>query len=147
MSYFHWKKLTYISDLSPLIRWWLYGTITPVSRWIRFLIAVLLGGVLGLLYGWVVNPVKYVDTTPSSLRADYQADYVLMVAESYNQNRDLPLAARRLALLGESSPTEHVRQALIFGAQNGYADSDLELLSQLASDLQTWNPITGTGGS
>lgn len=118
-----------------------------MSRWSRFIIVVLLGGVLGLVYGWVVNPVKYVDTTPSSLRADYQADYVLMVAESYSQNRDLPLAARRLALLGESSPTEHVRTALIFGAQNGYADSDLDLLSQLASDLQTWNPITGTGGS
>ena len=147
MSYFPRKKLTYLFLLSPLIRWFQYGTIARVSRWGRFIIVVLLGGVLGLVYGWVVNPVKYVDTTPSSLRADYQADYVLMVAESYSQNRDLPLAARRLALLGESSPTEHVRTALIFGAQNGYADSDLDLLSQLASDLQTWNPITGTGGS
>jgi hypothetical protein len=118
-----------------------------VSRWIRFLIAVLLGGALGLIYGWVVNPVKYVDTTPNSLRADYQADYVLMVAESYHANRDLPLAARRLALLGDAAPTEHVQQAMIFGAQNGYAEPDLDLLSQLASDLKTWNPIEGAGGS
>ncbi len=118
-----------------------------MSRWIRFLIAVLLGGVLGLVYGWVVNPVKYVDTTPNSLRADYLADYVLMVAESYNHNRDLGLVARRLALLGDAPPTDHVQQAMIFGAQSGYADSDLDLLSQLASDLQTWNPILGSGGS
>lgn len=118
-----------------------------MSRWIRFLIAVLLGGALGLIYGWVVNPVKYVDTTPNSLRADYRADYVLMVAESYNQDQDLALAVRRLALLGDAPPGEHVRDAMIFGAQNGYADSDLDLLSQLASALQTWNPILGAGGS
>jgi hypothetical protein len=111
------------------------------------LIAVLLGGALGLIYGWVVNPVKYVDTTPNSLRADYQADYVLMVAESHNRDQDLALAVRRLALLGDAPPGEHVRGAMIFGAQNGYADSDLDLLSQLASDLQTWNPILGAGGN
>jgi hypothetical protein len=36
----------------------------------------------GLLYGWMVNPVRYVNTTPDTLRADYQLDYVLMVAEA-----------------------------------------------------------------
>lgn len=106
---------------------------------------VLLGGALGLIYGWVVTPVEYVDTTPNSLRADYKADYVLMVAESYNHNEDLALAVRRLALLGDAAPSERVRDAMIFGAQNGYADSDLDLLSHLASDLQTWNPILGAG--
>lgn len=118
-----------------------------MSRWTRFLIAVLLGGALGLLYGWVINPVKYVDTTPDSLRADYRTDYVLMVAESYHANDDLPLAARRLALLGDAPPDELVQRAMVYGAQNGYASSDLDLLSQLASDLQTWNPILGAGGS
>lgn len=118
-----------------------------MSRWIRFLIAVLLGGALGLLYGWVVNPVKYVDTTPDSLRADYQTDYVLMVAESYHANGDLALAARRLALLGDAPPDELVQRAMVYGAQHEYASSDLDLLSQLASDLQTWNPILGAGGS
>jgi hypothetical protein len=51
-----------------------------MSRWTRFLIAIAVGLALGLLYGWVLSPVKYVDTTPNTLRADYQTDYVLMVA-------------------------------------------------------------------
>jgi len=117
-----------------------------MARWILFLIVVLLGGALGLVYGWVVNPVEYVDTTPDSLREDYKADYVLMVAESYHANGDVALAARRLALLGGPNLTETVSEAMVFGGQAGYAENDLALLAQLASDLQTWDPILELGG-
>ena len=118
-----------------------------MARWILFLIVVLLGGALGLVYGWVVNPVEYVDTTPDSLRADFKADYVLMVAESYHANGDVALAARRLALLGGPNLTETVSEAMVFGGQAGYAEDDLAILAQLASDLQTWDPILELGGS
>jgi len=114
-----------------------------MRRWIWFFIVVLLGVGVGLLYGWVINPVKYVDTTPAKLRSDYQTDYVLMVAEAYQTEGDLDLAARRLAVLGESAPAEIVRQTMILAAQIPYADSDQELLSLLASDLQTWSPNPG----
>ena len=114
-----------------------------MRRWIWFLIVVLLGVGAGLLYGWVVNPVKYVDTTPAKLRSDYQADYILMVAEAYRAEGDLDLAARRLAVLGDSPPAEIVRQAMILAAQIPYADLDQELLSQLGSALQTWSPSAG----
>jgi len=118
-----------------------------MARWFLFLIVVLLGGALGLVYGWVVSPVEYVDTTPDSLRADFKADYVLMVAESYHANGDVALAARRLALLGGPNLTETVSEAMVFGGQAGYAEDDLALLAQLASDLQTWDPILELGGS
>jgi hypothetical protein len=114
-----------------------------MRRWFLFLIVVLLGVGVGLLYGWVINPVKYVDTTPAKLRSDYQTDYVLMVAEAYQADGDLDLAARRLAVLGESHPAEIVRQGMILAAQIPFADSDQELLSQLASALQTWSPNPG----
>jgi hypothetical protein len=114
-----------------------------MRRWIWFIIVVLLGIGVGLLYGWVINPVKYVDTTPAKLRSDYQADYILMVAEAYQAEGDLDLAARRLAVLGDSPPAEIVRQAMILAVQIQYADSDQELLSQLASALQTWSPSSG----
>jgi hypothetical protein len=114
-----------------------------MRRWIWFFIVVLLGLAVGLLYGWVINPVEYIDTTPARLRSDYQTDYVLMVAEAYQAEGDLDLAARRLAVLGESPPAEIVRQAMILAAQIPYPDSDQELLSLLASDLQTWNPNPG----
>jgi len=125
----------------------LWHNTANMARWILFLIVVLLGGALGLVYGWVVNPVEYVDTTPDSLRADFKADYVLMVAESYHANGDVALAARRLALLGGPNLTETVSEAMVFGGQAGYAEDDLALLAQLASDLQTWDPILELGGS
>jgi hypothetical protein len=114
-----------------------------MKRWIYFLLAVLIGVAAGLYYGWELNPVEYVETTPATLRIDFQTDYVLMVAEAYQGEGDLDLAARRLAVLGETPPAEIVRQAMIYAAQIAYADSDQDLLGKLASDFQTWNPLLG----
>ena len=113
---------------------------TGMRRWIGFLIAIALGAVLGLLYGWVVNPVEYVDTTPDSLRMDFKTDYVLMVAEAYQKEGSLGLAARRLALLGDASPAELIAQASLSAVQLGYSNLDLSIMQKLADDFQTWNP-------
>jgi len=109
-------------------------------RWFLFSITMMLGAVLGLLYGWLVNPSQSVGTTPASLRSDYQADYVLMVAEAYQVDGDLVQAVRRLAPLGEIPPVERVTQAIIFGSQVGYPQTDLDLLEHLANDLRDWDP-------
>ncbi len=111
-----------------------------MSRWTKFLLAISLGAAAGLFYGWVVNPVEYVDISPQSLRADYKSDFVLMVAESYQVNQDLGLAVRRLALLGTSAPTDIVAGALDYGIKHGYAAQDLALLQALEDSLQNWNP-------
>jgi len=55
--------------------------------------------VLGLFYGWEINPVQFVDTTPASMRADYRADYVLMIAEAFHTDQNADVAIRRLAVL------------------------------------------------
>ena len=117
-----------------------------MSRWIRFFLVMVVGIAGGLLYGWVLNPVKYVDTTPDTLRIDYKTDYVLMVAETYNADKDLDLAVRRLSILGES-PTDMTLQAILFAEQNGYTDNDLLLMHTLSGDLQLLKPGTGTTGS
>lgn len=117
-----------------------------MGRWILFLLSILLGAALGLIYGWVVNPVEYIDTAPDSLRVDYKADYVLMVAEVYTLDHDLTAVARRLALLGDADPLEFVRQAIMFGSQQGYSEADLGLMRRLASDLQSWDSPLGPGG-
>lgn len=112
----------------------------PMRRWFFFIVSIAIGFSLGLYYGWVINPVKYIDLSPAALREDYRTDYVLMVAEAFQADGDLDLAARRLAVFGEFPPGEIVRQAMIFAAKAPYADSDQILLSQLASALQAWNP-------
>ncbi len=111
-----------------------------VGRWVRFFLAILVGTAVGLFYGWVINPVRYVDTTPDTLRIDYKSDYVLMVAEAYSAEGDLALAARRLALLGATHPAEITRQALLFAESQGYTDADVALMRNLYQALQAWNP-------
>jgi hypothetical protein len=111
-----------------------------MGRWIRFLLAIAIGAAAGMYYGWVINPVEYVDTAPDSLRFDYKTDYVLMVAEAYQVENSLGLAARRLALLGSEPPLDMVNQAITVGAQIGYTPADLDLIRSLAEALLTWNP-------
>jgi hypothetical protein len=107
-----------------------------MPRWLQILFLLALGLAAGLVYGWVISPVEFVDTTPDTLRADYRADYVLMVAESFHADQDLELAARRLSSLGEEPPAEIVRQSLEFARQAGYSQPDLDLISALAQALQ-----------
>ena len=64
-------------------------------------IALGIGGViLGLLIGWVIAPVQFVDATPSYLRADLQEDYLRMAIDSYRLNQSQDLAVQRWQNLG-----------------------------------------------
>ena len=64
-------------------------------------IALGIGGlVLGLLIGWVIAPVEFVDATPSYLRADLQEDYLRMAIDSYRLNQSQDLAVQRWQNLG-----------------------------------------------
>jgi hypothetical protein len=107
-----------------------------MRRWIRFITAILIGAGLGLAYGWLVSPVRYVDTSPDSLRIDYRTDYILMVAEAYQSDNDLALAMRRLARLGAQAPNEMVLQAIDFAQEQGYNDADILRLQDLWNALQ-----------
>jgi hypothetical protein len=113
-------------------------------RWILFFLSVAIGIAAGLYYGWVINPVHYVDTTPDTLRVDYKTDYVLMTAEVYQKDGDLGAAARRLALLGDARPQESVAKATLFAAKAGYGEADLGLMQKLGEALQTWTPVPET---
>ncbi len=110
------------------------------KRWFIFILSILAGAGLGLYYGWVISPIEYVDTVPSTLRADYKADYTLMVAEVFESDQDVEAAARRLALLGSESPALIASAALEFARQNGYAPADTQLLQDLTLALQVWQP-------
>jgi len=116
-----------------------------MSRWTKFIIAILIGIALGFIYGWVVDPVDYVDTTPDSLRQDYQADYVLMVAEAYQGERDPAVAAARLAFLGHGDVLELMSNTYAFASQVGYTETDLGKLEELYDGLQEW--VSGEGGT
>ena len=110
-----------------------------MSRWFRFILAIMVGVVLGALYGWLVSPVKYVETAPDSLKVDYKTDYVLMVAEAYHGDADLSLAVHRLALLGKDDPAEIVQDALVF-AEAHYTEADIAQIRALSDALEAQTP-------
>jgi hypothetical protein len=110
-------------------------------RFIFFLLSITAGLGAGLFYGWVLNPPPYRDLAPATLRADYKADYVLMVAEIYHQDGNLPQALRRLTQLDAALPPARiVAEALLSARDLDYAQPDLELLAGLAQVLQSSAP-------
>jgi len=110
-----------------------------MSRWTLFLLVLVIGLGLGLLYGWVINPISYQDTTLESLRIDYKTDYALMVAEVYHHEKNLEWAMNRLTLLEDSSPLVSVENALKFASQAEYTLPDMFLLRDLLNTLKEIN--------
>ena len=98
---------------------------------------ILLGLAAGLIYGWLIHPVDYRNTTPATLRADYQTDFVLMVAEIYASEKNPTLAAGQLAYLGSESPARYVQQAIVNAESFHYDRQDINLMAALMQAVQT----------
>ena len=111
-----------------------------LSNWIKIIIAAIIGTALGLVYGWVIDPIQYTDITPNILREDYRADYVLMVAEAHQSAQDPETAARRLAILGSDSPAQIVSSTLDYANKNNFTETEIILLQGLLTAMQTYQP-------
>ncbi len=117
-------------------------------RHILFGLTILTGFVFAVYQGWAQRPVSAQDAPPSMLRADFQSDYVLMVAEAYSADGDAQRAISQLGFLateGEPyNPYGMASDALIFGEENGYSSRDLDLLLALQSGLLSFDPNFAT---
>lgn len=60
---------------------------------------VILGIILGLLWGWVISPVEYTDAAARHLRPDLQDDWLRMAIDSYQLRPDVARAQARWAEL------------------------------------------------
>ena len=65
--------------------------------------ALILGILLGVFYGWVINPVTWTDAAVEHLRIDLKEDYLRMAIDSYAVNKDAQLAQQRYTQLGDSA--------------------------------------------
>lgn len=101
------------------------------------ILGLLFGALVALVYGWLIQPVEYIDTSPDSLRIDFRTDYVLMAAQAYAGDRDLNLARVRLAALGPLPPDQYATQAIDYALEHAFGPADLELLNQLALALRS----------
>lgn len=104
-------------------------------RFVFFALAILAGFAAGLGYGWAINPVRSVDTRPDMLRGDYRTDFVLMTAELYHAEGDLPMALARLSFLGDTHPLNMLNEAIDDAQTRQYAPADLQLMLDLAADI------------
>lgn len=77
----------------------------------------IIGVALGIVYAWKINPVKYENTLPTSLRADFKDQYRELIAVAYTANKSLERARLRLAQLGDPDP----KQILAIQAQHALA--------------------------
>ena len=112
-------------------------------RFVLFALAILVGFAAGLGYGWLINPIpvegfatRYRSTSLDTLQIDYRTDFVLMIAELYHAEEDLPLALARLELLGDTSPLLIMTETITYADALRYADADLRLMRRLAFDIQ-----------
>jgi hypothetical protein len=114
------------------------------SNLIKAAIAVMIGIALGLIYGWVIDPIEYTDIPPNILREDYRVDYVLMVAEAYQTDFNPETAARRLAILGSESPALITASALEYANRNNFTQNEITILQSLLTAMQTYQPQGNT---
>ncbi len=110
-----------------------------LNRLLLALIVLLAGAALGLglglHLGWNVWPVAYHDTDVSSMRQDYQDEYVVMVATAYSWDGDLGRARARLEQL-RGNPAALVDAARERLAKAGTQQPDLQRLNRLALALK-----------
>ncbi len=101
-------------------------------------------GVVGIFIGWLIIgwglwPVTYVNTDPSSLRADFKADYARMAVDSFTRNNDVALAQQRYAALGKNA--ESVLASIVTNSNA----QEVQLFMAAASGSTAPLPTTAPG--
>lgn len=95
------------------------------------LVSLTVGVVLGIVYGYFINPVVWVDAGIPQLRTELQEDYVRAVIDSYELNDDKERALLRLYEVGFERSSEFL--ALIAANPGSQDIGKIQQLSALVS--------------
>ncbi len=114
-------------------------------RWLMLALLVILGliagAALGLLFGWVIMPVEYVDTEIADLAPEYKDEYVQLVAAAYYTDGDLESAQVRLARLEQPNIGQSVSALCERYISEGRDEGDIRALATLADALGVASPV------
>lgn len=110
-----------------------------VIGWIA--LGLLIGAGLGLVIGWVVWPIEYVEADPTVLEDSYFDDYVLMIASAYSLDEDLNLARRRLSSLGLEDLNAWYLSFTVDQILGDADETDIVFLVKLADGLGLNSPV------
>jgi len=115
----------------------------------EIILALLAGVGLGVVYSWVISPLRVIDASPVALRADFKDVYRSAIAAAYAANGNLPRAQARLALLKDPDPVEalNAQAQRIMGSTDSFQQADQVValalaLNENADDLPTSIPVT-----
>ncbi len=89
----------------------------------------------GLYYAWMVAPVEYYDTPPSSLRSLDMALYLALVGDLYAYEGDLAAAKARLEELGVAADGSTLASFLEVYLESGGRPEEARNLAHLAEAL------------
>lgn len=106
------------------------------SRLIGFFIAILLGAAGGVAFGWKYLPVQVTTTRFEDMRADYQADFVLMVAEIYATDGNIQGARSLLEKINPGNTLRAVQEGLLTAQQMGFENWELRYIAELEVALR-----------
>jgi len=108
-------------------------------------LGIIVGIAFGLFYGWQIDPVKYKDTEPSSLRADYKEQYLILIASAYKADGNLDRARIRLATLRDPDPIRTITAlAQRMAAEGKDASSPAVLAADLVGGVQPVASVSDT---
>lgn len=100
-----------------------------------FALSCVIGLAGGLYYAWQIDPVEYVDNAPDTLRTDFKADYLALIAAAFASSEDLPRAQTRLDLFSDPDPARTLAALAQQRLAGGHSESEARALAQLASVL------------
>jgi len=103
-------------------------------------VGLMIGLTLGLVYTWVIAPVKHVNTYPALLRTDYRHDWVRLTALSYVADGNLARARVRLGGLEHEDVAGAIQALIEEYAAAGRPAGTLRGLTTLAEALDVHTP-------
>lgn len=102
----------------------------------QVLLALFAGFGLGLVYSWIISPLRVVDTNPAAMRADFKDDYRAAIAAAYAASSNLPRAQARLSLLNDSNSVEALNAQAQRMLASGDSSQQAQQVAALAIALQ-----------
>jgi uncharacterized membrane protein YciS (DUF1049 family) len=107
------------------------------------ILALIIGIALGVFYGWVINPVEWVDGTISQMHSEHRVDYLRMVIDSYALNEDVDLAIRRYDAIG---PDKASILAEVGGKPETVSPSNIQQFKEIV-ETRSETDTEGAGGT
>lgn len=109
----------------------------PQQRPPLYLITGLIFGLLaGLIFAWIIWPVRGADVSPASLEDSYKDQYRLMTSLAFAASGDLGRAQARMALLQDGDPVRALTTQAQLALANSATQREARALAALASAMQ-----------